>query len=214
MTDSPDQGGSAPQKPPRKKPGPPKGVRYGGKKKGTKNKKTLERERAAQLELERARMIEAVKDRVAAGQASEADRAVAAQHKLMKDIGMDMTRLAAGLAAFYQPHPTWTQGPDGKLVNGNPNYDEPRFRYYLDQAMSGARDFAAYESPKLSAVMVGQQVVNDITVRGGMPDEFQPPAGGDPGFKPGDIVSAEESVPLRQVVNGEIIPLPVKTGTG
>lgn len=159
---------TTPPEPPkaRKKPGPPKGVRYGGKQKGTKNKRTIERERAAQLELERAAL--AAK---AAESGSEVDKARAQQHRLMKDVGMDMTRLAAGLAAYYQPWPQWVPDGLGGQKNANPNHDEGRFRYYLEMSLQGARDFAAFESPKLAAVMLQADIVETVRIEGGLPDE-------------------------------------------
>jgi hypothetical protein len=90
----------------------------------------------------------------------------------MKDIGFDLTRLAAGLAAFYQPWAEWKKDPNGKIINANPNYDEPRFRYYYEQARDGARDFAAYESPRLSAMVVNAQTTNEFVMKGGLPDEM------------------------------------------
>lgn len=145
------------------------GERRGGKQLGSKNKATIEREREAQLAVERERLL-------LEARAAEGDRAlrgaVAQGRKLMKELGFDLTQLAAGLAAFYQPHPQWQQDPaSGKLVNANPNFDEPKFRYYLEMAMQGARDFASYESPKLSAMLVGSAVVNEIEVVGGLPDD-------------------------------------------
>jgi hypothetical protein len=204
MADAPEQGGGAPAARPRKKPGPPKGVRYGGKKKGSKNKKTLEREKAQQLERERAEL-----EAKAAASGSDVDKARAQAHKLMKDVGMDMTRLAAGLAAYYQPYPQWVADGLGGMKNANPNYDEPRFRYYLEMSLQGARDFAGFESPKLAAHLVQQQVVRKVEVTGGMPDEFAAPVEGQVAFEPGDLVSAEDGVPLKKVVAGEIVSLPV-----
>lgn len=135
-----------------------------GRPKGAKSRKTIERERVKQLERERLEALEKLA-------ATPVDKAVAVNRKLMKEIGFDLTQLAAGLAAFYQPHPSWHRDQSGKLINANPNYDEGKFRYYMEQAMAGARDFSAYESPKLSAVLVGGAVSNEFTMTGGLPDE-------------------------------------------
>ncbi len=192
-----------------------------GKKRGSKNKTTLEREALARAQM--AAEIEADKraaaDRLAAaGVASpEAAREIVERtpEKLMKEIAFDFARLFAGMAAFYQPYPQWSPGPDGRMRNANPNFDEAKFREYAVLAKDTALGAAAYQSPKLSAVMVGQQIVNHVTVDGGMPDEFEPPAPGDVQFQPGDIVSAEEGVADAKVVGGEIIPLaPPKAASG
>jgi hypothetical protein len=152
------------------------GVRLGpdgrplqGRKPGVPNRATLEREAEARLGMERERLLLEAK-------AAEGERAIkeaAAQgRKLMKHIGFDLAHLFAGLAAFYQPYPQWRQDPaSGKAVNANPNFDERKFREYAKLAAETARDFAGYESPKLSAVLVGSAVVTDIEVTGGLPDE-------------------------------------------
>jgi len=169
-------------KPPRKKPGPPKGVRYGGKQKGSKNKATIERERQAQLAAERA-ALQAEAEAKAGTAVGEMVAAQASGRKLMKEIGFELTQLAAGLMAYYQPWPQWEQARDaeGRLIvdglgrprlrNANPNYDESKFDKYLTMAMGGARDFAAYESPKLAAVILAQGLVGEIQIVGGLPDE-------------------------------------------
>lgn len=192
------------------KPKPP-GAKKGkpGRPTGSRSRSTIERERQAILEQQR--LAEA--EKALAGHSTTVDKAIGSQRKLMKEIGFDLTQLAAGLAAFYQPHPSWTKDANGKLTNANPNFDEAKFRYYAAMAMAGARDFSQYESPKLSAVLVGQQIVNHVVVEGGMPDEFQPPADGDVEFKPGDIISAEDGAGAK-VINGEIVPFPGKKQDG
>lgn len=166
---------------PRKKTGPPKGVRPGGRARGTRNKATIEREKAAQLAADRARLKEEA-DKTG-GAAGELMAAQAEGRKLMKDIGFTLTQLAMGLVAYYQPYATWVQAVDARgapmfdktgrpvLVNANPNFDEARFDKYFSFAMQGARDFASYESPKLAAVILAQDLVGEITVVGGLPDD-------------------------------------------
>lgn len=143
------------------------GERRGGRKKGTKNKLTVEREKAARLAEERERLVAAAKaaeDKIAEAKASS--------KKLMKDIGFEAAYAFMALAVIHQPSQTWTRGADGKLVNANPDYDQETFTHYLKLAADTAAQFASYESPKLSAVMVGAAVVNEIEVIGGLPDEL------------------------------------------
>ena len=99
-----------------------------------------------------------------------------------------------------------------RTVNDNPNYNEALFEKYAVLAKDTALGAAGYESPKLSAVMVGAAVVNKVEITGGMPDEFEPPIPGRVEFEPGTIISAEDETPDKKIVNGEIVQLPVKTG--
>lgn len=128
-----------------------KGTKTGGRIKGSKNKRTLEVERQAELAAERDRLL------TEAGLSATSQQvalAKAAGKKLMKDIAFEFAHLFAGLAAFYQPYPSWTRTPDGKLVNGNPNYDEAKFVQYAVLAKDTALGAASFESPKLSAIRV------------------------------------------------------------
>lgn len=175
---------------PARKPGPPKGVRYGGKPKGWKAKKTIEREREEKLVRERL-ALQAEAEANAGTAKGELLEAEAKGKKLMKEIGFEFAQMFAGLAAYYSPWPSWVQQIDaqtGKVtrVNANPNYDEVRFKEYGTLASQTARDFASYESPKLSAVMVGAAVVTKIQIEGGMSDDFKPPAINVLELKPGD----------------------------
>ncbi len=206
---------------PKKKTGPPKGTRIGGRARGTKNKVTLEREATARAEMAaqiRKEQEESAQRLAAAGVASpEAAREIVERtpDKLMKEIAFDFAKLFAGMAAFYQPFPQWSRDGSGKLKNANPNYDERLFREYAVLAKDTALGAAAYQSPKLSAVMVGQQIVNHVEVTGGMPDEFEPPTVGTAvEFQPGDIVSAEDGIADSKVVAGEIVPMPPKKASG
>ena len=177
---------------PRKKPGPPKGVRYGGKKKGSKNKATLERERKAQLALEQARLLEQGN---AEGIAEPALEAVISGRKLMKEIAFEFAMKFAGIAAYYQPHPNWRQVVDAEgkpvvdaagrpvMINANPVYNESMFYKYADAATRTALGAAAYESPRLAAVLLAQDRVEEIELIGGLPDDqdggFHAADGGD-----------------------------------
>jgi hypothetical protein len=155
----------APPKP-RKKPGPPKGTRPAGRAKGTKNLATVEREAKIKLEQERLALLE----KMAKEGANAVDVAQLQGKKLMKEIAFDFAGLFAGLAAFYQPYPTWTRDAAGKVVNANPNFNEQKFLVYAKLATETALGAAAYESPKLAAVMIQQNMVNEIEVTGGLPD--------------------------------------------
>ena len=149
------------------------GERRGGRKKGVKNKATLEREAKAKLELERKFKAEKAKrdrkltiaDVETIGDAKELIGGPPA--KLMKEIGFEFTQIFAGLAMHVRPR---GKKPDGKDIN--PDADERLFLEYAKIAMTGAKEFAQYESPKLSAVMVGSATVEEIMVSGGLPDEM------------------------------------------
>lgn len=143
-----------------------------GRPKGSKSKATIERETKAKLELETRIQAAAAKKRPTTiadvetiGDAKELIGAPPA--KLMKEIGFEFTRVFAGMAAFVQPR---GKGDDGK--DRNPNADPRLFLEYAKIAMTGAKEFAQYESPKLSAVMVGSATVEEIMVSGGLPDEM------------------------------------------
>lgn len=179
---------------PKKKPGPPKGVRIGGRSKGTKNRVTTEREAKARLELkEQIRREQAgAADRLADAGVETLDgaKALAAgqPEKLMKDIAFDFARMFAGLAAFYQPYPRWTHDPaTGAMKNGNPNFNEAKFKEYAVLAKDTAIAAASYQSPKLSAVMIGADIINRIEVEGGLPDDLDgglvdAPSAGEPAY--------------------------------
>jgi hypothetical protein len=151
--------------------GSKKGERRGGRQRGALNKATIERLRQGQIAQEKAELLAQ-----ANAAKSEVLEAVASGKKLMKEIAFDFAQLFAGLAAFHQPYPTWHEGIDPRtgerrMLNDNPNFDEARFKEYAKLACDTALGAASYESPKLSAVMVGAAVVNHIQVTGGIPDE-------------------------------------------
>jgi hypothetical protein len=194
-------------KPARKKPGAKPGQRFGGRAKGTKNKRTLERERLAALGIERAHILEEAR---AAGASIEVAEAKATGRKLMKDIAFEFAAMFAGIAAYHQPILQQAKNRDGSLAfdkngrpvmeMGNPNYDEAKFLKYGQLATQVALGAAAYESPKLAAVLVQAGMVSEISVTGGLPDEE------DGGFYPSaDAPAAEEAevvpVQIPKVVN-------------
>lgn len=143
---------------------PPKkrgGVRLGpdgkplqGRRKGIRNKKTVEREllkarkKAHEKMLEEARIV---------GAAVSIDTAMKANAKLGKEILSDFANVLAGAAAFYQPTP------------GNQNADERRFVKYAELAIYAADKLAPYQSPRLAAMMIGQTQTKKIAIEGGLP---------------------------------------------
>lgn len=184
----------APDRPQRKKSGPPKGSpQRGGKKHGAKNRRTLEREEAEatvrrriQLEVEARLKNDALK-------MAEAQGTV-----LMKDALFQIAQMNLSLAALYQPDMRGTDG-SGKRVNVNPNHDEDKFRYYLNAAKEAAHAGAPFQSPRYSAVMVGATTLTRIEVAGGMPSDFKAPTQiegtvieGKVDFAPGTIITADD----------------------
>lgn len=165
-----------------KKPDPiiaskPKQGRVGGRAKGTKNKKTLEREAAARLAAERRAMLSKAFE---AG--SQLEAAHVEKRKLAKDVLRDFMELFAGMAAFHQPWP--------KDRGKNPNEDRAEFMRFAELAVGTAKDLAPFESPRYSAVMIGATVVNHIEVVGGMPDDFAMPRLEAP-IEPGTVITAD-----------------------
>lgn len=181
--------------PPKKRGRATKGMRYGGRGKNSKNKATLEREMKARLAIEasvRAELLARDAKAKAAGVETIDDaRRIANENgsdqKLLKDIGAEFTRLFAGMAAFHQPHAA------------NKNADEKKFLTYAALALQGAKDFAQYESPKLSAVLINSDVVRQIEILGGLPDDE------DGSFQPATVNEAgEEQTPapdIKKAVN-------------
>jgi hypothetical protein len=107
-----------------------KGQRCGGRKIGSRNKATIERERTAILALERAKALEEAK---AAGVVQELEEAKASGRKLMKEIDFDFAHVFAGLAEFYRPFPQWTVDPEG-------GQHEPKLQRGEVQRVRGAGD--------------------------------------------------------------------------
>ena len=131
-----------------------RGRKTGGRQRGTRNKATVEHEREAELAAERERLLMEAR---AEEMTREVREAAAGGKKLMKEIGFTLTHVAAGLVAYFEPR--YVHGEAGQPMQTNPNYDEQKFRYYLEMAMQGARDFAPYESPRLSATVVGARIM-------------------------------------------------------
>lgn len=105
-----------------------KGERFGGRVKGTKNKRTIEKA----LEAERA---------VAAAKASG--------RKLAKEMLDDFMHLFAGMATVYQPLPPGTV----EIPRGH-KPDEPQFEKYARLTVDCATQLAKYQSPTFRAIVV------------------------------------------------------------
>lgn len=178
---------------PRRKPGPPKGVRFGGKQKGTKNKATIAREEAEARELALLREAEAARRAV---QDAEIQKATGRPPISGKEALIQLVGVYMALTAFYQPTAP-LRVVDGKIVSANPNYDEGMFRYYSSMAKEAASALAPFQHPRYSAMMVGASVVTKVEVTGGMPEDFEPPvpAGEVIDLKPGTVISAEDPAP-------------------
>ncbi len=110
-----------------------KGMRPGGRSKGTPNRSTTER-------LER--------ERIAQQAQHEVDRNRQANTKLGKDVLEEFMRLFAGMAAAYQPLPEGMAPPPGRTPN------ETKFLIYARLTVETARDLAAFQSPKFKAIQV------------------------------------------------------------
>lgn len=125
--------------------------------KGSKNKKTLDREERARAELA-ARDLERMPGGV--------------RRKLAKEKLEDLADIFAGQAAHYQ-NAGWrsVQNVDGRVgkANNNPNYNEESYRYWTAMYKDTLRDLAPYQSPRLSAVAVGTVTKMVVIVKGGLP---------------------------------------------
>jgi hypothetical protein len=75
-------------------------------------------------------------------------------------------RQFAELAVIHQPIPEGQPIPPGRKP------DAAKFKEWADRACAAAKDLMPYQSPRLSAVMVGSAIVNEIKVVGGIPDEL------------------------------------------
>jgi hypothetical protein len=176
---------------PRKKTGVPKGVRPGGKKKGTKNKATVRREEYERIAREAAAAV--------VGEQSMAetfDRKTTPDKKRAKKVLETFMELFAGMAATYQPLPPGQElGPEEKKRRSP---DENRFKEYATLAVETAKALAPFQDPRYSAMVIGATVVTKIKVEGGMPTDF----------KAGPTIDAEPIPPLT-VISAEDDQAPV-----
>jgi hypothetical protein len=125
-------------------------------------------------------------DRLRAEGASEVVAAAkTAGVKLATEVLRDLMQLFSAMAAYYQPV------QEGKTPLPGRKPDETLFRVYAALAKDTAKDLAIYESPRLSAVMVGAAIVNRVEVIGGMPDDFAPPVQGKVDIAPGTVITPD-----------------------
>lgn len=168
-----------------------------GKKRGSKNKTTIERERQLAADV----IKREAQNRAAAGLTElnpdevakivSADRDGRAPLKLGKVILSEFANSLAGMAAYYQPDPM------GRNRNANPAL----FKTYAELALYAADKAAPFESPRLSAVAIGATAITKVEVVGGMPDDFAQPTT-QQALPPGTIITADDPAPA---------PVPVRT---
>jgi hypothetical protein len=184
---------------PRKKTGPPKGVRPGGKQKGSKNKATLAREKQVREELERLKAQEAAAQ---AAIAAEVEKATGKPPVSGKDVLIQLVSVYMGLTALYQPWAQWSV-VNGVRTNSNPNYDEAMFRHYSAMAKETAAVLTPFQHPRYSAMVVGASVVTKVEIDGGFPSDFRAPVGLGTVLPALTVISAEDEEPpaLPKVVN-------------
>lgn len=113
-----------------------KGQRFGGRSKGTPNKRTTEMVERARIEAENA----------ARGHARGRAEGL---KKLGKEVLEDFMHLFAGMAATYQPLPP---GVVAASPGREPNED--KFLIYAKLTVDTARSVADFQSPKFKAIMV------------------------------------------------------------
>jgi hypothetical protein len=119
-----------------------------GRKLGVPNKATIERREQARIAEENAAMTVGSKplDPIAG-------------KMLAREVLEDFMVRFRRMALFHEV-----------LADGsNPNADEGKFRCYARLATETARDLAQYQSPKLTAVAMGQVTKVTVTVIGGLP---------------------------------------------
>jgi hypothetical protein len=125
--------------------------------KGSKNKSTIEKENAVRAE----NVAREVQDMSRGG-----------RRKLAKERLEELADVFAGQASHYQ-NAGWraVQREDGTIerVNNNPNYHEDSYRFWFRAYQSICESVAQYQSPKLSAVAVGQVTKLVVVVKGGLP---------------------------------------------
>lgn len=213
------------------------GERRGGRQKGTRNKATMERE-----ELARREVLASVEpptgeepDPEAAAETYRGAQA-GAKEKLGKEILHEFANLFRTYAALHQPQavqrrgPPTVDNPQGAPlfdVQGRPLVDLvggnlAMFREFGELAVDAAKHVAQYQSPKLSAVVLGTAVETRYEITGGLPDEedgslidarptgtisLASAAGGEPGPGPAPGADQPGEVPPGA---GEVLPHPRK----
>lgn len=175
---------------PRKKTGPPKGTRPGGRRKGTPNRARVAREKKAIEDLER---LKAQEEAAKVSIAAEIEKATGKPPVSGKDVLIQLVSVYMGLTALYQPWAQWSVA-NGVKTNSNPNYDEAMFRHYSAMAKETAAVLTPFQHPRYSAMVIGASVVTKVQIEGGMPDDFRP-AGPTLDLKPLTIITADEPEP-------------------
>jgi len=172
---------------PRKKPGPPKGVRVGGRRKGDKNKTTIEREERDRL-IREAAAAALTKDTVI----ETLDRKNTPDSRRAKKVLETFMELFAGMAATHQPLPPGQVLSPADVTRRQPN--PALFKEYATLAIDAAKALAPFQDPRYSAMIVGASIVTKVQVEGGMPNDFAPPvpAGEVIDLKPGTVINAED----------------------
>jgi len=141
------------------------GKSVGGRPKVVKNKKTIEKMIREKLAAQREEMLEQARAEVLS---EEVAKAKVAGVKPAKDVLEDLMRLSMGLVAIHQPARPSDDEDALRLQGRDPNYE--KFRFWFGQTKEVASALAPFQSPRFSAVMVGQAQVSEITIEGGLPD--------------------------------------------
>src|SRR5512147_1620061 len=122
-----------------------KGMRPGGRSKGTPNKLTVQKTEEARIAVERAR---------------------GSGVKLGKEVLEEFMMLFAGMAAAYQPLPPGMAAPSGRMP------DENRFLVYAKLTVGTAKALADFQSPKFKAIMVAAAPGGGTGIDQKTPEDF------------------------------------------
>lgn len=138
----------------------PDGKPLQGRRKGIRNRKTVERELVRARELAQLALIEKTRLKNATAQV---ELAIEADTKLGKEILSDFANMFAAAARYYQP------------IVGVPKKKQPKqadaalFLKYSELAVYAADKLAPYQSPRLAAMMIGATQTKKIAITGGLP---------------------------------------------
>ena len=171
-----------PLPPQKKKRGPPKGVRFAGRQKGSKNKATLERE--AQERVAREAAVVALQQEA---QVEVLERRGTPDSERAKKVLETFMKLFAGMATYYQPLPPGVVLSQEEAAKRAP--DPALFKEYASLTVETAKALAPFQDPRFSAVMVAAAVVTKIEISGGMPNDFEAK---EDELAPGTIISADD----------------------
>jgi hypothetical protein len=115
-----------------------RGKKFGGRKKGTPNKRNSEAVERARIEVENA--LSEVDPR--------SNPVQVLKKKLAKDVLEEFMMLFAGMAAAHQPLPEGMPVPPGRKP------DEAKFQTYAKLTVDTAKALADFQSPKFRAIAV------------------------------------------------------------